>query len=65
MKLILDLTITLKQSMSDKRKWEGKLRSKVWQQFTKNMEEDGRCEKWQCNHCLVLAEVAQLIYSVT
>ncbi|KAL3636912.1 hypothetical protein CASFOL_019211 [Castilleja foliolosa] len=38
-------------SVGEKRKSEGKLRSKVWQHFTKIVKEDGKCDKCQCNHC--------------
>lgn len=41
-------------STGDKRKREGKLRSRVWLHFTKLMKEDGTCEKCKCNHCLRL-----------
>lgn len=47
----LELCYNSEACSSDKRKREGKLRSKVWQHFTKIMKEDGRCEKCQCNHC--------------
>ncbi|CAA3005230.1 uncharacterized protein LOC111395599 [Olea europaea subsp. europaea] len=38
-------------STGEKRKREGKLRSKVWEHFTKIIKEDGTCDKCQCNHC--------------
>ncbi|XP_022848481.1 uncharacterized protein LOC111370825 [Olea europaea var. sylvestris] len=38
-------------SSGEKRKREGKLRSKVWEHFTKLIKEDGTCDKCQCNHC--------------
>lgn len=47
----LDTNYNSDASVSGKRKREGKLRSKVWQHFTKIIKEDGKCEKCQCNHC--------------
>ncbi|XP_011098241.1 uncharacterized protein LOC105176949 isoform X1 [Sesamum indicum] len=47
----LEINYHSEGSMGEKRKREGKLRSKVWQHFTKIMKEDGSCEKCQCNHC--------------
>ncbi|KAK6154288.1 hypothetical protein DH2020_008536 [Rehmannia glutinosa] len=47
----LEINYHSEASMGDKRKREGKLRSKVWEHFTKIMKEDGRCDKCQCNHC--------------
>ncbi|GAA0152954.1 hypothetical protein LIER_11308 [Lithospermum erythrorhizon] len=44
----------LSLSTGDKRKREGKPRSRVWQHFTKLIKEDGSCEKCKCNHCLRL-----------
>ncbi|XP_019193866.1 PREDICTED: uncharacterized protein LOC109187914 [Ipomoea nil] len=43
-----DLTET---STGEKRKRDGKLRSVVWQHFTKLIREDGTCDKCKCNHC--------------
>ncbi|KAL7143411.1 hypothetical protein ABFS83_08G189100 [Erythranthe nasuta] len=47
----LEINYNSEASMGDKRKRDTKLRSKVWQHFTKITREDGRCEKCQCNHC--------------
>ncbi|PIN16555.1 hypothetical protein CDL12_10780 [Handroanthus impetiginosus] len=47
----LEMTYHSEASTGEKRKREGKLRSKVWQHFTKIIKEDGRCDKCQCNHC--------------
>ncbi|GFP78651.1 zinc finger bed domain-containing protein ricesleeper 3 [Phtheirospermum japonicum] len=47
----LEINYQSEASAGDKRKREGKLRSKVWQHFTKILKEDGKCDKCQCNHC--------------
>ncbi|KAH6764336.1 hypothetical protein C2S52_013274 [Perilla frutescens var. hirtella] len=47
----LEINYNSEASIGDKRKREGKLRSKVWQHFTKVIREDGKCDKCQCNHC--------------
>ncbi|KAL6561764.1 hypothetical protein OROMI_017365 [Orobanche minor] len=47
----LEINYQSEASAGDKRKREGKLRSKVWQHFTKIIKEDGKCDKCQCNHC--------------
>ncbi|KAL3636914.1 hypothetical protein CASFOL_019213 [Castilleja foliolosa] len=47
----LEINYQSEASAGDKRKREGKLRSKVWQHFTKIVKEDGKCDKCQCNHC--------------
>ncbi|KAL8510127.1 hypothetical protein ACS0TY_017083 [Phlomoides rotata] len=47
----LEINYNSEASIGDKRKREGKLRSKVWHHFTKIIKEDGRCDKCQCNHC--------------
>ncbi|XP_057795947.1 uncharacterized protein LOC131012060 isoform X2 [Salvia miltiorrhiza] len=47
----LEINYNSEASVGDKRKRDGKLRSEVWQHFTKVIQEDGTCEKCQCNHC--------------
>lgn len=47
----LEINYNSEASTGDKRKREGKVRSKVWQHFTKVIREDGKCDKCQCNHC--------------
>ncbi|CAH9104420.1 unnamed protein product [Cuscuta epithymum] len=48
---IMDTTDLTDTSTGEKRKREGKLRSVVWQHFTKLIREDGTCEKCKCGHC--------------
>lgn len=48
---IVDITSLTEASTGEKRKREGRLRSKVWQHFTKLIKEDGTCDKCKCNHC--------------
>ncbi|XP_047946373.1 uncharacterized protein LOC125192771 [Salvia hispanica] len=47
----LETNYNSEASIGDKRKRDGKLRSEVWLHFTKVIQEDGTCEKCQCNHC--------------
>ncbi|KAG8364875.1 hypothetical protein BUALT_Bualt18G0043900 [Buddleja alternifolia] len=47
----LEMKYNSEVSTGDKRKRESKLRSKVWQHFTKIIKEDGKCDRCQCNHC--------------
>ncbi|XP_073157145.1 uncharacterized protein [Henckelia pumila] len=47
----LEINYHSEASTGDKRKREGKSRSKVWEHFTKLIKEDGRSDKCQCNHC--------------
>ncbi|XP_059292701.1 uncharacterized protein LOC132046159 [Lycium ferocissimum] len=48
---IVDITTLTEGSTGEKRKREGRLRSRVWQHFTKLIKEDGTCDKCKCNHC--------------
>lgn len=48
---IVDITSLTEASTGEKRKREGRLRSIVWQHFTKLIKEDGTCDKCKCNHC--------------
>ncbi|KAK4363976.1 hypothetical protein RND71_015334 [Anisodus tanguticus] len=48
---IVDITSLTEGSTGEKRKREGRLRSRVWQHFTKLIKEDGTCDKCKCNHC--------------
>ncbi|XP_009794166.1 uncharacterized protein LOC107801602 [Nicotiana tabacum] len=48
---IVDITSLTEATTGEKRKREGRLRSIVWQHFTKLIKEDGTCEKCKCNHC--------------
>ncbi|KAF3658058.1 hypothetical protein FXO38_13398 [Capsicum annuum] len=48
---IVDITSLTESSTGEKRKREGRLRSRVWQHFTKLIKEDGTCDKCKCNHC--------------
>ncbi|KAL3325595.1 hypothetical protein AABB24_036698, partial [Solanum stoloniferum] len=48
---IVHLTSLTEASTGEKRKREGRLRSRVWQHFTKLIKDDGTCDKCKCNHC--------------
>ncbi|KAL3821240.1 hypothetical protein ACJIZ3_007145 [Penstemon smallii] len=47
----LEINYHSEASMGDKRKREGKLRSKVWHHFSKLRKADGTSDKCQCNYC--------------
>ncbi|KAI5662424.1 hypothetical protein M9H77_21747 [Catharanthus roseus] len=49
--LMLDVHDLSESSTGEKRKREGKFRSKAWDHFTKLIKEDGTYEKCKCNHC--------------
>lgn len=49
--IMLDVNDLSEASTGEKRKREGKLRSKAWHHFTKVIKEDGTYEKCKCNHC--------------
>lgn len=49
--IMLDVNDLSEASTGEKRKREGKLRSKAWHHFTKLIKEDGTYEKCKCNHC--------------